>query len=88
MDTGHKKVPTVMKDANEGTSFEDVVTASVKRHLANDANDNKLYNASMMELIGHLSKDNKEIYSVISGTVSCLKEGSNAPESKKIREHM
>ena len=51
-----------MQDADEGTSFEDVQTASVKRRLANDANDNKLYNASMMELIGHLSKDNKEDY--------------------------
>ena len=51
-----------MQDADEGTSFENVQTASVKRHLANDANDNKLYNVSMMELIGHLSKDNKETY--------------------------
>ena len=44
-----------MKDADEGTSFENVQTASVKRHLSNDANDDKLLNASIMEMIGHLS---------------------------------
>ena len=62
VDKGLKEAHDYMQDADEGTSFEDVQTASVKRHLANDANDDKLYNAAMMELIGHLSKDNKETY--------------------------
>ena len=51
-----------MQDTDEGTYFGDVQTASVKRHLAKDSNNEKLYNASMMEMIGHLSKDNKETY--------------------------
>ncbi len=51
-----------MQDADEGTSFENVQTASVKRHLAKDSNNDKLFNASIMEMIGHLSKENKELY--------------------------
>ena len=51
-----------MQDTDEGTYFGDVQTASVKRHIAKDSNNEKLYNASMMEMIGHLSKDNKETY--------------------------
>ena len=62
VDKGLKEAHDYMQDADKGTSFEDVQTASVKRHLSNDANDDKLYNAAMMELIGHLSKDNKETY--------------------------
>ena len=62
INSGLYEAPDYMQDSDEGTSFEDVQTASVKRHLANDANDDKLYNAAMMELIGHLSKDNKETY--------------------------
>jgi len=59
---GLSEAPSFMADADEGTYFGDVQTASVKRHLAKDSNNEKLYNASMMELIGHLSKDNKETY--------------------------
>ena len=62
VDKGLKETHDYMRDADERTRFEEVQTASVKRHLANDANDDKLYNAAMMELIGHLSKDNKEDY--------------------------
>ena len=62
VDKGLKEAHDYMQDADEGTSFENVQTASVKRHLANDANDNKLYNASIMEMIGNLNKDNKETY--------------------------
>ena len=62
VDKGLKEAPDYMKDADEGTNFADVQTASVKRHLANDVNDEKLLNASVMEMIGHLSKDNKEPY--------------------------
>ena len=62
VDKGLKEAPDYMQDADEGTSFENVQTASVKRHLANDANDTKLYNSAVMEMIGHLSKDNKENY--------------------------
>ncbi len=59
---GLNEAPDYMKDADEGTSFENVQTASVKRHLAKDANDDKLFNASIMEMIGHLSRENKEPY--------------------------
>ena len=59
---GLNEAPSFMADADEGTYFGDVQTASVKRHLAKDSNNEKLYNASMMEVIGHLSKDNKETY--------------------------
>ena len=47
-------------DADEGTYFTDVQTASVKRHLAKDANDNKLHNSASMEMIGHLSNEKQE----------------------------
>ena len=59
---GLKEAPDFMRDADEGTSFENVQTASVKRRLANDANDSKLYNSATMEMIGHLSKENKKPY--------------------------
>ena len=59
---GLKEAPDFMRDADEGTSFENVQNASVKRRLANDANDSKLYNSATMEMIGHLSKENKGPY--------------------------
>ncbi len=59
---GLDEAPSYMQDADEGTSFENVQTASVKRHLAKDANADKLFNASIMEMIGHLSKENKGSY--------------------------
>ena len=46
-----------MRDADEGTTFADVQTASVKQNLAKDANDNKLHNSALMEMIGHLSNE-------------------------------
>ncbi|MBR0278111.1 MAG: hypothetical protein IJQ50_06605 [Clostridia bacterium] len=62
IDKGLKEAPLFMRDAGEGTSFENVQTASVKRQLANDANNHDLYNSSMMEMIGYLSDENKEKY--------------------------
>jgi len=51
------KTADYLRDADEGTYFGDVQTASVKRHLVKDSNNEKLYNASMMEMIGHLSTE-------------------------------
>ncbi len=51
-----------MKDADEGTNFEDVQSASVKWRLANDSNNAELSKKASMEMIGHLSKENKEPY--------------------------
>ena len=42
VDKGLKEAPSYMKDADEGTSFENVQTASVKRTLAQDSNNDKL----------------------------------------------
>ena len=62
VDTGLKEASNFMRDADEGTKFEDVQTASVKWKLANDSNNKKLSNIAMKEMIGHLSKENKEPY--------------------------
>ena len=62
INAGLDEVNSFMKDADEGTSFEKVQDASVKWKLANDANNNKLANSAMREMIGHLSKENKEPY--------------------------
>ena len=62
INAGLEEAPDFMRDADEGTSFENVQNASVKRRLANDANDSKLYNSATMEMIGHLSKENKGPY--------------------------
>ena len=62
INAGLEEASDFMRDADEGTSFENVQTASVKRRLANDANDSKLYNSATMEMIGHLSKENKGPY--------------------------
>ena len=59
---GLEEAPSYMQDADEGTSFADVQNASVKRQLAKDSNNNKLHNSALMEMIGHLSKNNKEPY--------------------------
>ena len=47
-------------NADEGTYFSDVQTSSLKQHLAKDANDNKLHNSALMEMIGHLSNEKQE----------------------------
>ena len=62
VDVGLKEASNFMKDADEGTKFEDVQTASVKWNLANDSNNKKLSNIAIKEMIGHLSKENKEPY--------------------------
>ena len=62
IDAGLKEAPDYMRDADEGTSFENVLTASVKRHLAQDSNNDKLHQSALMEMIGHLSRENKELY--------------------------
>ena len=62
VDKGLDEAPSYMKDADEGTSFENVQTASVKRNLAQDSNNDKLHQSALMEMIGHLSKENKEPY--------------------------
>ena len=59
IDEGLKQASNFMKDADNGTKFEDVQTASVKWKLANDSNNKKLSNIAMKEMIGHLSKENK-----------------------------
>ena len=62
IDAGLKQASDFMKDADKGTKFENVQTASVKWNLANDSNNKKLSNIAMKEMIGHLSKENKEPY--------------------------
>ncbi len=59
---GLNEAPSYMKDAEPSTNFTDVQTASVKRSLAKDANDQGLYNSAVMEMIGLLSTENKEPY--------------------------
>ena len=62
INAGLAEAPSYMKDATEDTSFEKVQDTAVKRSLANDANDTKLYNLAVNEMIGHLSSENKEPY--------------------------
>ena len=62
IDAGLNEAPDYMQDADKGTSFENVQTASVKRHLAKDSNNDKLHQSALMEMIGHLSRENKELY--------------------------
>ncbi len=62
VEKGLSEAPTYMKDAEPGTNFTDVQTASVKRSLAKDANDKGLYNSAVMEMIGLLSTENKDPY--------------------------
>ncbi len=59
---GLMEASSYIKDASPDTNFTDVQTASVKRSLAKDANDKGLYNSAVMEMIGHLSRENKEPY--------------------------
>ena len=62
INAGLAEAPSYMKDATEDTSFEKVQDTAVKRSLASDANDTKLYNLAVNEMIGHLSSENKEPY--------------------------
>lgn len=62
INAGLAEAPSYMKDAKDDTSFEKVRDTAVKRSLAKDANDSKLYNLAVNEMIGHLSSDNKEPY--------------------------
>ena len=59
---GLEEANSFMKDADEGTSFEKIQDASVKWRLAQDSNNPNLLKKAQHEMIGHLSKENKNTY--------------------------
>ena len=59
---GLEEANSFMKDADESTSFEKVQDASVKWRLAHDSNNQNLLKKAQHEMIGHLSKENKNTY--------------------------
>lgn len=62
INAGLEEAKSFMKDADEGTSFEKVQDASVKWKLAQDSNNAKLLKNAQNEMIGHLSKENRDTY--------------------------
>ena len=59
---GLEEASSFMKDSDEGTSFEKVQDASLKWRLAQDSNNPNLLKKAQNEMIGHLSKENKDTY--------------------------